>query len=158
MPDPTAPGRVDPRTPPRRQPFASAPSSPHAGGAPINLSAKAASALLAKVRRANSVEAEQKHVARDLVADVRRLDRAIGDNRKRCQAAVGISGTSLTSIPGISDVPAAKIIGQIGDIARFPSSDHLASSAGTAPTGHHEHMAEPQSPVHRRCTDESAAR
>lgn len=103
------------------------------GGAPINLSAKAASELLTKVRPANSVEAEQKHVARDLLTDVRRLDKSIGDNRKRCQAAVDASGTMLTSIPGISDVLAAKIIGQIGDITRFPSGDHLASYAGTAP-------------------------
>ena len=34
---------------------------------------------------------------------------------------------------GISDVLAAKILGHIGDIGRFPSADRLASYAGTAP-------------------------
>jgi transposase len=47
--------------------------------------------------------------------------------------AVAASGTSLIQITGISDVLAAKIIGHIGDINRFPSADHLASYAGTAP-------------------------
>lgn len=46
---------------------------------------------------------------------------------------LAVSGTSLTQITGISDVLAAKILGHIGDINRFPSADHLASYAGTAP-------------------------
>lgn len=85
----------------------------------------------AKVRPANIVEAEQKQIARDLVADVRRLDRAICDNCERCWAAVDASGTTLTTIRGISEVLAAKII---GDIGRFPCSDNLAGYAGIAPT------------------------
>ena len=72
-------------------------------------------------------------MARDLLADIRRLDRAIADNRRRCATAVASSGTSLTEITGISDVLAAKILGHVGDIGRFPSADHLASYAGTAP-------------------------
>jgi transposase len=64
---------------------------------------------------------------------VRRLGKAIADNRRRCAQSVAATDTTLTEIYGISEVLAAKIIGQIGDIARFPSSDHLASYAGTAP-------------------------
>jgi transposase len=103
------------------------------GGAPRHLSAKTAGTLLAKIRPENGVVAAQKQIARDLLTDVRRLDKAIADNRKRCTAAVAASGTTLTSIRGISDVLAAKILGHIGDITRFPSADHLASYAGTAP-------------------------
>ena len=61
------------------------------------------------------------------------LDRALAENRRRGAAAVAASGTTLTAIAGISDVLAAKILGHIGDISRFPGSDHLASYAGTAP-------------------------
>ena len=70
-------------------------------------------------------------MAKELLADVRRLDRALADNRRRCAAAVAACGTTLTDIAGISDLLAAKILGHIGDIARFPSADHLASYAGT---------------------------
>ena len=104
-----------------------------AGGAPTQLNAKEAAGLLAKVRPRDGVESERKQMARDLLVDVRRLDRAIAQNRRRCAAAVAASGTSLCDLAGISDVLAAKILGHIGDIGRFPSADRLASYAGTAP-------------------------
>jgi hypothetical protein len=47
-------------------------------------------------------------MARALVADLGRIDRALLENRSRCAAAVMASGTSLTSVFGISDVLAAK--------------------------------------------------
>jgi transposase len=103
------------------------------GGAPTHLSASTASALLSGLRPQDSVEAERKQIARELLADVRRLDKAITENRRRCAGAVAASGTTLTHLLGISDVLAAKIIGHIGGISRFPSADHLASYAGTAP-------------------------
>ena len=104
-----------------------------AGGAPTQLNAKEAAGLLAKVRPRDGVESERKQMARDLLVDVRRLDRALAANRRRCAAAVAASGTSLCDLAGISDVLAAKILGHIGDIGRFPSADRLASYAGTAP-------------------------
>ena len=103
------------------------------GGAPVHLSANTAAGLLAKIRPRDSVEAERKQMARDLLADLRRLDKATAHNRRRCADAVAASGTTLTQLAGISDVLAAKILGHIGDISRFPSADHLASYAGTAP-------------------------
>ena len=103
------------------------------GGAPIHLNATAAAALLAKIRPVEAVTIERKRVARELLADVRRLDKAITENRQRCAQSVAATETTLTEIYGVSEVLAAKIIGHIGDITRFPSSDHLASYAGTAP-------------------------
>ena len=104
-----------------------------AGGAPINLSTNNAAQIITSIRPANTVAAERKRVARELLVDLRRLDKALTDNRTRCRDAVEACATTLTGIYGISDVLAAKIIGQIGNIERFPTSDHLASYAGTAP-------------------------
>ena len=104
-----------------------------AGGAPTQLSTKTAAALPAEVRPRDGVETERKQMAQDLLVDVRRLDRALAQNRRRCAAAVAASGTNLCDLAGISDVLAAKILGHIGDIGRFPSADRLASYAGTAP-------------------------
>lgn len=41
--------------------------------------------------------------------------------------------TTLTKLFGVGPIMAAKIIGQVGTIARFPSKAHFASYAGTAP-------------------------
>jgi transposase len=105
----------------------------HPGGAPTELSTKAAGELLHQIRPVTLVGLERKAMARALVADLRRIDRALLENRARCAAAVAASGTSLTAVFGISDVLAAKILGHVGDVARFSSSDCFASYSGTAP-------------------------
>jgi transposase len=46
---------------------------------------------------------------------------------------VEASGTTLTEIFGVGPVLAAKIIGTVGNVARFPTKAHFASYAGTAP-------------------------
>ena len=103
------------------------------GGAPTELSAEAAARLLGRLRPRSAVDRERKAMARALVADVRRIDRALVENRARCAAAVGASGTTLTTVFGISDVLAAKILGHVGDVGRFGSVDRFASYTGTAP-------------------------
>jgi transposase len=103
------------------------------GGAPTELSADAATRLLGRIRPANVVDLERKAMARALVADLRRIDRNLVESRRRCAAAILASGTTLTSVVGISDVLAAKILGHVGDIRRFGSSDQFASYTGTAP-------------------------
>jgi transposase len=105
----------------------------HPGGAPTELSAEAASGLLGRIRPTAAVDLERKAMARALVADLRRIDRALVENRTRCAAAVAVSGTTVTAIFGISDVLAAKILGHAGDVSRFRSADCFASYTGTAP-------------------------
>jgi transposase len=46
---------------------------------------------------------------------------------------VEASGTTLTEIFGIGPILAARIIGTVGNVARFPTKAHFASYAGTAP-------------------------
>ena len=103
------------------------------GGAPTELSTEAAARLLNRIRPTTAVELERKVMARVLVADLRRVDRALVENRARCAAAVAASGTTLTTVFGISDVLAAKILGHVGDVGRFGSADRFASYSGTAP-------------------------
>ena len=103
------------------------------GGAPTELSTEAAARLLNRIRPKTPVDLERKLMARALVADLRRTDRALVANRARCAAAVAASGTTLTTVFGISDVLAAKILGHVGDVSRFGSADRFASYSGTAP-------------------------
>jgi transposase len=46
---------------------------------------------------------------------------------------VDATGTTLTQIVGVGHVTAAMILGEVGNVARFPSNDHFASYTGTAP-------------------------
>ena len=105
----------------------------HPGGAPRQLSAQHATRLLATIKPAGLVDTERKAMARGLISDVRRIDRALLENRRRCAQAVAASGSSLTEIFGISEILAAKILAHTGDITRFASADHYASYSGTAP-------------------------
>jgi transposase len=68
-----------------------------------------------------------------ILAEVRRLDQRITAATKAIGEAVTASGTTLTEVFGLGPVPAAKILGQAGDLTRFPDRDHFASYTGTAP-------------------------
>jgi transposase len=65
--------------------------------------------------------------------DLRTLDRKIADLNGRIEAEVEASGTTLTQIFGIGPILAARIIGTVGDVGRFPTKSHFASYCGTAP-------------------------
>ncbi|MFF7234692.1 transposase [Streptomyces sioyaensis] len=46
---------------------------------------------------------------------------------------VAATRTTLTTLPGLNTVLAAKVIGHIGNISRFPTEHHFASYTGSAP-------------------------
>jgi transposase len=70
---------------------------------------------------------------------VRALERRIAELDKHIGVEVEASGTTLTEIFGVGPILAAKIVGIVGNVARFPSKAHFASYAGVAP------IARPQS-------------
>jgi transposase len=72
-------------------------------------------------------------VAGDLVADVRDLDQRIATVEARITAAVKQSTTGLVALFGVGPVLAAKLLGEVGDVGRFPSKHHFAAHTGTAP-------------------------
>lgn len=47
--------------------------------------------------------------------------------------ALAATRTMLTTLPGLGTVLAAKVIGHVGDISRFPTEHHFASYTGSAP-------------------------
>jgi transposase len=103
------------------------------GGAPKWLTADHAAALLGRVRRARGARATRRALAVELVAEVRHLDKKIATADKQISDALSQSEPSLLHLPGIGPILAARIIGRVGPLARFPSADHFASYCGTAP-------------------------
>ncbi|HEV3498194.1 MAG TPA: transposase, partial [Actinomycetes bacterium] len=112
------------------------------GGASTNLSAAKAAALLRGVRPATATAACRRELARDLLADLRRVDARLKANLVQVRDALAATGTSLTEVHGLGVVVAAKLLGHVGDIGRFPSQDHFASYTATAPldasSGNHQ--------------------
>src|SRR5829696_7738959 len=103
------------------------------GGATRELSATRAATLLRRVRPITVVDVERKRIARELLADVHRLDRQLKTASQAIRQAVRDHGTTLTQIYGVGPVLAAKLLGHAGDVTRFPDRDHFASYTGTAP-------------------------
>ena len=103
------------------------------GGAPTPLTASTAARLLHRATPVTAADQERKALARDLLADLRRLDRQLAANRSRCQQLLAVCPSRLVEIFGISAVLATKLIGHSGPITRFAGPDHYASYTGTAP-------------------------
>jgi transposase len=68
-----------------------------------------------KIERIREIERERRQVETEIRRRVREL------------------GSGLVELVGVGELIAARIIGEIGDVARVPSSRHFASLNGTAP-------------------------
>jgi transposase len=104
-----------------------------ADGAPRKLSADKAAALLSGVRPLTLADHTRKQVARDLVAEIRGLDRRLAVIGKRLQEAVTALGSRLPQTVGVGPVIAGRLLGRTGRASRFPTAAHFASYTGAAP-------------------------
>ncbi len=104
------------------------------GGATGTLSADRAARILRGMRpRGCASDRLRRRLALEVLRDIRTLERKIADSDTRVQAEVKASGSTLTEIFGVGPILAAKIVGTVGDVVRFPSRGHFASYSGTAP-------------------------
>jgi len=103
------------------------------GGATGTLSARRAARILRGIRPQGASARLCRRLASEVLRDVRTLDGKIADLNGRIEAEVEASGTTLTEIFGVGPILAAKIIGTVGNVARFPTKSHFASYSGTAP-------------------------
>lgn len=95
-------------------------------------------------QEANRLEAgvAEQQVAASINAHLEFLDEQIEETRKRLKKHIDRhpdlrkSQDLLTSIPGIGDTTAAKLLAEIGDVSAFSSARELASYAGLAPRQH----------------------
>jgi transposase len=104
------------------------------GGVTGKLSADRAARILRGIRARGGASARlRRRLASEVLGDVRTLDRKITDLNGRIEAEVEASGITLTQIFGVGPILAARIVGSVGDVGRFPSRAHFASCSGTAP-------------------------
>jgi transposase len=103
------------------------------GGHPKEISAAQAARILEQAPPSGAIDRARAELAAEFLEDMRRLDAQLRDTRKKLAAAVRASGTTLTQVFGVGPVIAGTIIGDVGDVARFPGRDHFAAYNGTAP-------------------------
>src|ERR687898_1253403 len=91
------------------------------GGVARTLWADRAARILRGLQPKGASARLRRQLASEVLRDVRTLDRKIADLDERIEAEVQASGTTLTQIFGIGPILAARIIGTVGDVARFPT-------------------------------------
>ena len=104
-----------------------------AGGAPRDLSATTAAALLRTVRPNGAVEQARKAVAKDLVTEIRTLDTQLKANAQAIAQLVAATGSTLTEVVGVGPIMAGRLISRTGRASRFPTAAAFANYAGAAP-------------------------
>jgi transposase len=103
------------------------------GGAGKDLTATKAKRLLATVKPRSLVGKTTRRMAVEEVADLVAADAKLKTLEKELKAAVLARDSHLMDLPGIGPAGAARILADVGDIARFPNRNHFASWTGTAP-------------------------
>ena len=103
------------------------------GGVRKQLRTSQASEVVAGLVADSPVTQAKLELARDLVADLQRIDAQRREARRRTARAVTASGTSLTDIHGVGPIVAGIVLGYVREIHRFANRDHVASYNGTAP-------------------------
>lgn len=103
------------------------------GGISGQLYASKAARMLDQLEPENAVAAARHELGRQLLEDLRRIDEQMREAKKRIAQAVAASRTTLTEIFGVGPIVAATVIGYVGDVTRFASSDRFAAYNGTAP-------------------------
>jgi transposase len=98
-----------------------------------DLSALQAKAMLATVRPRDIAGKTRRRMAAEEIADLVVVDRKLKTIKAELKAAVLARGSSLLEINGIGPAGAARILADVGDIARFADRNRFASWTGTAP-------------------------
>jgi transposase len=103
------------------------------GGAKKALTAPQARELLAKVRPRDVVGKTRRALAAELVGELETIDKRIKITSRQLKDLVAATSSQLMDLNGVGPSGAARLLGDVGDISRFPSRGHFASWNGTAP-------------------------
>ncbi|MDT4935426.1 MAG: transposase, partial [Pseudonocardiales bacterium] len=95
------------------------------GGAKKFLSAAQARDLLAAVRPRDIVGRTRRQLASELISELIAIDKKIKTAKKQLAELVAASGSTLLDVHGIGPSGAARLLGDVGNIDRFPSKAHF---------------------------------
>jgi transposase len=98
-----------------------------------DLTALQAKAILATVRPRDLAGKTRRRLAAELLSELVAVEKKIKASTTELKTVVQASGSGLMELPGVGPVVAARIIADVGDVARFADRNRFASWTGTAP-------------------------
>src|SRR6266545_1615188 len=108
-----------------------------------DLSAQQAKAMLATVRPRDIAGKTRRRIAAEELADLVAVDAKLKKIKAELKGAVLARGSRLMEIHRIGPAGAARILADVGDVARFADRNRFASWTGTAPPGRLVRRADP---------------
>ena len=103
------------------------------GQAKKDITALQAKALLASVRPRDIAGKTCRRLAAEELAELVSVDVKIKKSTAELKAMVIARGSNLMDLPGVGPVVAARVLADVGDVARFADRNRFASWTGTAP-------------------------
>jgi transposase len=92
-----------------------------------------AKVILASVRPRDLAGKTRRRLAAEQLAELVAVEKKIKALTKELKAMVLARGSTLMDLPGVGPVVAARILADVGDVARFADRNRFASWTGTAP-------------------------
>lgn len=103
------------------------------GQAKKDMTALQAKAILAGVRPRDLVGKTRRRVAADELTNLMTIEKKVKALTVEIKAIVTERGSHLMELPGVGPVVAARVLADVGDVARFADRNRFASWTGTAP-------------------------
>ena len=103
------------------------------GKAKKDITTGQAKAILASVRPRDLAGKTRRRLAAEQLAELVAIEKKIKTLTKELKAMVLARGSTLMDLPGVGPVVAARILADVGDVARFADRNRFASWTGTAP-------------------------
>src|ERR671910_2355120 len=103
------------------------------GQAKRDITTAQAKAMLASVRPRDIAGKTRRRIAAEELAELVAVDSKLKKATAELKAMVLARGSRLMDLPGVGPVVAARILADVGDVARFADRNRFASWTGTAP-------------------------
>jgi transposase len=103
------------------------------GRAKKDITTLQAKAILAAVRPRDLVGKTRRRLAVEQLTDLVAIEKRIKSLSKELKGRVADSGSTLTDLPGVGPIVAARVLADVGDVTRFADRNRFASWTGTAP-------------------------
>ncbi|MGZ4532692.1 MAG: IS110 family RNA-guided transposase [Mycobacteriaceae bacterium] len=103
------------------------------GKAKKDITALQAKEILASVRPRDVVGKTRRRLAAEQLAELVAVEKKIKQLGKELKAMVTARGSTLMELPGVGPIVAARVLADVGDVARFADRNRFASWTGTAP-------------------------
>jgi transposase len=103
------------------------------GKAKEDITTARAKRILASVRPRDLVGKTRRRLAAELLAELVVVEKKIKELTKELKARVQARGSTLMDLTGVGPVVAARVLADVGDVARFADRNRFASWTGTAP-------------------------